>query len=82
MCIQHVRLQPLLLSNSLVGLFALCAPGARAAVVGLDDEGVFLLQLAVHQATGPQLALTRRTVQHHRLERSLQPVDVECTDLP
>lgn len=69
-------------SYSLVGLFALRARGARAAVVSLNDEGVFLLQLAVHQAACPQLALTRRTVQHHCLERSLQPVDVERTDLP
>lgn len=69
-------------SYSLVGLFALCAPGARTAVVSLNDEGVFLLQLAVHQAAGPQLALARRTVQHHCLKRSLQPVDVERTDLP
>lgn len=65
-----------------MGLFALRAPGARSAVVSLDDKGVFLLQLAVHQAAGPQLALARRTVEHHCLERSLQPVDVECTDLP
>lgn len=50
--------------------------------MGLDDEGVLLLQLAVHQAAGPQLALARRTVQHHRLERSLQPVDVERADFP
>lgn len=70
------------LSYSLVGLFALRAPGARAAVVSLNDEGVFLLQLAVHQATGPQLTLARRTVQHHCFERSLQPMDVERTDLP
>lgn len=69
-------------SHSLVGLFALGATGAGAAVVSLDDEGVLLLQLAVHQAAGPQLALAGRPVQHHRLERSLQPVDVERTDFP
>lgn len=74
--------KPYCLLYSLVGLFALCAPGARTAVVSLNDEGVFLLQLTVHQAAGPQLALTRRTVQHHCLERHLQPVDVECADLP
>lgn len=50
--------------------------------MSLDDEGVFLLQLAVHQAAGPQLALTGRPVQHHGLERGLQPVDVEGTDFP
>lgn len=50
--------------------------------MGLDDEGVLLLLLAVHQATGPQLALAGRPVQHHRLERSLEPVDVERTDFP
>lgn len=94
-CIQiymylSLRLQkdPLLLlfvaccSYLLVGLFALRAPGSRPAVMRLNDEGVFLLQLTVHQAAGPQLALTRRAVQHHCLERSLQPVDVERTDLP
>ena len=70
------------LSYLLVGLFALRAPGARATVVSLNDEGVFLLQLAVHQATGPQLTLARRTVQHHCFEWRLQPVDVERTDLP
>ena len=50
--------------------------------MGLDDEGVLLLQLTVHQAPGPQLALARRAVQHHRLERGLQPMDVEGADLP
>lgn len=70
------------LSHLLVGFLALGASGARAAVVSLDDEGVLLLQLAVHEATGPELTLARRTVQHHRLEGGLQPVDVERTDLP
>ena len=65
-----------------MGLFDLRAPGARATVVGLDDEGVLLLQLAVHQAPGPQLALSGRPVQNHRLERGLQSLDIKRTDLP
>lgn len=69
-------------SHSLVRLLALRSPGAGSAVVSLNDEGVLLLRLAVHQATGPQLALARRSVQHHRLERRFQPLDVERTDLP
>lgn len=71
-----------LVSHSLVRLLALRSPGAGSTVVSLNDEGVLLLRLAVHQATGPQLALARRSVQHHRLERRLQPLDVECTNLP
>ncbi len=70
------------LSYSLVGLFPLRALRTGTTVVSLNDEGVFLLQLAVHQATGPQLALARCTVQHHCLKWSFQPVDVERTDLP
>lgn len=71
-----------LVCHSLVRLLALRSSGAGATVVSLNDEGVLLLRLAVHQAAGPQLALSRRTVQHHRLERRLQPLDVERTDLP
>lgn len=67
---------------SLVRLLALHAPRARPTVVSLDDEGVLLLQLAVHQAAGPQLALAGRTIQHYCFERSLQTMDVERTDLP
>lgn len=67
---------------SLVRLLALHTPRAWTAVMSLDDKGVLLLQLAVHQAACPQLTLARRYVQHHCLKRSLQPMDVECTDLP
>lgn len=68
--------------HSLVRLLALRSPGAGSTVVSLDDEGVLLLRLAVHQAPGPQLALAGRPVQHHRLERGLQPLDVERTNFP
>lgn len=64
-----------------MGLLDLRAAGARAAVMSLDDEGVFFLELTVHQASRPQLTLTGRPVQHHRLERRLQLVDVERADL-
>lgn len=67
-------------SDSLVRLLPLRSPGAGSTVVSLNDEGVLLLHLAIHQATGPQLALARRSVQHHRLERSVQPLDVERTN--
>lgn len=50
--------------------------------MSLDDEGVLLLLLTVHEATGSQLTLAGRPVQHHRLERSLKPKDVERTDFP
>lgn len=58
------------------------AAGPGPAVVRLDDEGVLLLALAVHRADGPQHPLARRSVQHHGLEGSILPVDLEGTDLP
>lgn len=57
------------------------AAGSGPAVVGLDDEGVLLLTLTVHAAAGLQHPLARRAVQHHGLERSVLPVDLEGTNL-
>ncbi|TNN77034.1 hypothetical protein EYF80_012672 [Liparis tanakae] len=56
--------------------------GSGPAVVGLDYEGVLFLALTVHGATGPQHALSRCAIQHHRLEWSILTVDLKGTNRP
>lgn len=66
---------------SLVTLFPVGSTRAGSTVVGLDDEGVLLLLLAVYGAPGPQHPFSRRPVQHLGLKRGLLPVNLKSTDL-
>lgn len=68
--------------NSLVRFLPVGAARSGSTVVSLDYEGVFLLALAVHGAAGPQDALSRRAIQHHRFKWSVLAVDLKSTDLP
>lgn len=43
-----------ILADSLVGFLPVRPAGSGPTVVGLDYEGVLLLALTVHRATGPQ----------------------------
>ena len=65
---------------ALVALLPAGPGGTGPAVVGLDDEGVLLLLLAVDGATGPQHAFARRSVQHLCLEGRLLAVDLKGAD--
>lgn len=53
-----------------------------STVVGLDGEGMLLLQLTIQFILGPDQALASGLIQHHRLERHVLPVDPEAADLP
>lgn len=68
--------------DSLVGLLHVGSVGALSTVVGLDGEGVLLLQLTVQLVLGPDHPLAGGLVQHHRLEGDVLPVDPEAADLP
>lgn len=67
---------------SLVRLLPGRLPGPGATVVGLDDEGVLLLQLAVDGALGAEPALSRCLIEHHGLEGQLLAMDLERTNFP
>ena len=64
-----------------MGLLHVSSIRTLATVVGLDGEGVLLLQLAVQLVLGPNDPLARGLVQHHRLEGDILAVDPEATDL-
>ncbi len=67
--------------NSLVGFLHVGAIGPLSTVVGLDSEGVFLLQLAVQLVLGPDDPLASGLVQDHCLEGDILPVDPEAANL-
>ena len=64
-----------------MGLLHVGSIRALSTVVGLQGEGVLLLQLAVQRALGADHPLARGLVQHHRLEGHVLPVDPEAADL-
>ena len=64
-----------------MGLLHVGSVGALPAVVGLDGEGVLLLQLTVQLVLGADHPLAGGLVQHHRLEGHALPVDPEAADL-
>lgn len=66
---------------SLVTLLPFGSTRAGSAVVGLNDECVLLLLLAVDRTPGPQHPFTRRPVQNLCLKRGILPVNLKCTDL-
>lgn len=65
---------------SLVRLLPGCLPGPCATVIGLDDERILLLQLAVDGALGTEPAFSRCLVEHHGLKGQLLALYLECTD--
>lgn len=58
-----------------------CAIWALAAVVGLEGEGIVLLQLAVQLFPGADQALSRGLVHHHSVEGDVLPMDFKSTNL-
>lgn len=67
--------------DSLVGFLHVGAVGSLSTVVGLDGEGVLLLQLTVQLVLGPDDSLASGLVQDHRLEGDILPVDPEAANL-
>lgn len=68
--------------DSLVGFLHVGSIWALSTVVGLEDEGVLLLQLTVQLVLGPDHPLASGLVQDHRFEGDVLPVDPEAADLP
>lgn len=64
-----------------MGFLHVGAIGPLSTVVGLDGEGVLLLQLAVQLVLGPDDPLTSGLVQDHCLEGDILPVDPEAANL-
>lgn len=64
-----------------MGLLHVGSIGALATVVGLDGEGVLLLQFAVQLVLGTDDSLACGLVQHHCLEGDILSMDPEATDL-
>lgn len=58
-----------------------CAIWALAAVVGLEGEGIVLLQLTVQLLPGADQALSRGLVHHHSVEGDVLPMDFKSTNL-
>ncbi len=65
----------------LVTLFPVGSARAGSTVIGLDNEGVLLLLLAVYGTSGPQHPFTRCPVQHLSFKRGLLSMNLKCTDL-
>lgn len=65
----------------LVTLFPVSSARAGSTVIGLDNEGVLLLLLAVYETPGPQHPFTRCPVQHLSFKWGLLPMNLKCTNL-
>lgn len=67
--------------NSLVGFLHVGTIRTLSTVIGLDGEGVLLLQLAVQLVLGPDDPLTSGLVKDHCLEGDILPMDPEAANL-
>lgn len=65
----------------LVGLFHVGPIRTLSTVVGLNSEGVLLLQLTVQLVFGPDHPLSSGLVQDHCLEGDVLPMDPEAAYL-
>lgn len=68
-------------ADLLVGFFGICSIWSPATVVGLDGEGVVLLQLTVQLLLGADYSLTSGFIHHHCFKGNILPVDLKSTDL-
>lgn len=68
-------------ADSLVGFLHVGAIRTFSTVVGLDGEGVLLLQLAVQLVLGTDDPLSSGLVQDHCLKGNILPVDPEAANL-
>lgn len=64
-----------------MGFLHVGSVGTFSTVVGLDGEGVLLLQLTVQLVLGPDDPLPSGLVQDHCLEGDILPVDPEAANL-
>lgn len=66
--------------HPLVRFLPVCSTWSWSTVIGLDDEGVFLLQLTVNRTPRSKPTFSRCLVQHNSLEGHFLPMDFKSTN--
>lgn len=70
-----------MVDDLLVGFLHVGSIRTLSTVIGLDGEGMLLLQLAVQLVFGPDDPLASGLVQNHCLKGDILPVDPEAANL-